>query len=119
MKNLSESILHNIHKSEEINIKQLKLLKESEDDEIRKVNKKFEKEHPIDDEGFPLETWYENTGDNSFVIHFSKEDYDRFHEDDDLYCDCGSEADPEYVVNYMGVSHGWICPECGKFRQIG
>ena len=72
-------------------------LLESEDDEIRKVNKKFEKEHPIDDEGFPLETWYENTGDNSFVIHFNKEDYDRFHEDDDLYCDCGSEAEPEYV----------------------
>ena len=30
MKNLSESILHNIHKSEEINVKQLKLFKESE-----------------------------------------------------------------------------------------
>ena len=31
MKNLSESILYNIHKSEEINIKQLKLFKESEE----------------------------------------------------------------------------------------
>ena len=94
-------------------------IKSEANDEIRKVNKKFEKEHPIDDEGFPLKTWYEDKGDNSFVIHLSKEDYDSFHEDDDLYCDCGSETDPEYVTNYMGVNHGWVCPECGKFRQIG
>ena len=41
MKNLSESILYNIHKSEEINVKQLKLFKESEETDdflSRKLN---------------------------------------------------------------------------------
>lgn len=88
-------------------------------DERMRRNGKFKKEHPIDDEGYPLKTWYEDNGDNSFTIHLSKADYEAAQEEADLYCDCGSEAEPYYRQNYMGVSHGWVCPDCGKFRQIG
>ncbi len=108
MTNISERILNELSKNED----------EAYKERIRR-NGKFKKEHPIDDEGYPLKTWYENTGDNSFTVHLSKADYEAAQEEADLYCDCGSEAEPYYRQNYMGVSHGWVCPDCGKFRQIG
>lgn len=42
----------------------------------------------------------------------------------DLFCECDYlEKHPnvctKYVTNYMGVSHGYICPKCKKFNQIG
>ena len=80
---------------------------------------KVKDEHPIDDEGFPEKTWVEDTGNNTFVFHLSKEDYEAAQKEAELYCDCGSTADSIYVEDYMGVNHGWICPDCGKFRQIG
>ncbi len=41
-----------------------------------------------------------------------------------LFCECDylekhPKLNPEYVKNYNGVSHGWICPKCKKFVQIG
>lgn len=41
-----------------------------------------------------------------------------------LWCDCNylksnPDKQPKYVENYKGVSHGWICPKCKKFIQIG
>lgn len=43
---------------------------------------------------------------------------------DNLVCKCDylekhPKSNPEYVKNYNGVSHGWICPKCKKFIQIG
>ena len=43
---------------------------------------------------------------------------------DKLFCKCdylknNPEELPEYVENYKGVKHGWICPECKLFTQIG
>ena len=41
-----------------------------------------------------------------------------------IFCECDylekhSKLNPKYVKNYNGVSHGWICPKCKKFVQIG
>lgn len=41
-----------------------------------------------------------------------------------LFCDCNylethPNVNAEYVEHYKGVSHGWICPKCKKFTQIG
>lgn len=41
-----------------------------------------------------------------------------------LYCSCDylekhPEKRSEYVKNHLGVNHGWICPSCKKFTQIG
>ena len=49
---------------------------------------------------------------------------EEFEEYQDLYCECDylekhPKLHPEYVENYNGVSHGWICPKCKKFVQIG
>lgn len=96
----------------------MKSMNESKEERL-KINGKFKDEHPIDDDGFPEKTWFEDTGDGSFTIHLSKEDYEGSQEEAKLYCDCGSDVDPEYVEDYMGVRHGWVCPDCGKFRQIG
>ena len=56
-------------------------------------------------------------------IELSSEMEELLEEEEDLWCDCGGAEDPniepEYVEDYMGVSHGWICPNCGKFVQIG
>ena len=43
---------------------------------------------------------------------------------EDLFCKCNflennPKKTPKYVENYNGVSHGWICPKCKKFTQIG
>lgn len=44
-------------------------------------------------------------------------------EEKDLWCNCGGADNPniekEYVEDYLGVDHGWICTKCGKFVQIG
>lgn len=41
-----------------------------------------------------------------------------------LFCECDylkkhPKINAKYVENYNGVSHGWICPKCKKFVQIG
>lgn len=41
-----------------------------------------------------------------------------------LFCSCNylkkhPNIYPEYVEHYKNVSHGWICPKCKKFVQIG
>lgn len=41
-----------------------------------------------------------------------------------LFCKCDylekhPNENPIYVENYNSVSHGWICPHCKKFVQIG
>ena len=43
---------------------------------------------------------------------------------DKLFCKCtylkeNPNSNPKYVENYKGVSHGWICPKCKNFVQIG
>ena len=41
-------------------------------------------------------------------------------EEQKLWCQCGYEGeDTTYVENYLGVRHGWICPKCKKYVQIG
>lgn len=52
------------------------------------------------------------------------EDFDELvKEEEKLWCDCGGVDNPDvekkYVEDYMGVDHGWICSNCGKFVQIG
>lgn len=42
----------------------------------------------------------------------------------ELFCECDYlEKHPNvctiYVKNYKGVNHGYICPKCKKFTQIG
>ena len=41
-----------------------------------------------------------------------------------LFCECHyleqhPNSNAEYVEKYNGVNHGWICPKCKKFTQIG
>lgn len=41
-----------------------------------------------------------------------------------IWCDCDylekhPEKNAEYIENYLGTSHGWICPNCKKYVQIG
>lgn len=40
-----------------------------------------------------------------------------------IWCECENREElseyAEYVEHYKGVNHGWICPECKKFVQIG
>ena len=41
-----------------------------------------------------------------------------------LFCKCDyfekhPNINPEYVEHYKGVNHGWICPKCKHFVQIG
>lgn len=35
------------------------------------------------------------------------------------YLDTHPNAQAKYVENYLGERHGWICPSCKKFTQIG
>lgn len=47
-----------------------------------------------------------------------------FEEYNNLFCKCDylekhPKLNSEYVRNYKGVSHGWICPKCKKITQIG
>lgn len=51
----------------------------------------------------------------------TKEEMEQF---GNLFCKCGylekhPDLHPEYVENYNNVSHGWICPSCKKYVQIG
>ena len=41
-----------------------------------------------------------------------------------LFCKCDylekhPNINAEYVEHYKGVNHGWICPKCKHFVQIG
>jgi len=63
---------------------------------------------------------------NGNVIGTTKIDMDKeeVKEFCNLFCDCkylenNPDSDAIYVENYNGVSHGWICPKCKKFVQIG
>lgn len=54
-------------------------------------------------------------------MDYSKEELEAFY---DLFCECdyldnNPKVQPKFVTNYKGVSHGWICPKCRKFVQIG
>lgn len=42
----------------------------------------------------------------------------------DLFCKCNylenhPNINAEYVEHYKGVNHGWLCPCCKLFIQIG
>lgn len=54
-------------------------------------------------------------------VDMPKEFDERAKEEEKLWCRCGYETDgdAEYVEDYLGVDHGWICPKCQKFVQIG
>ena len=70
MKNLSESILHNIHKSEEINVNQLKLFKESEETDdflSRKLNPICNKIR-VSRQAILRHVSWKPAGENSFYI---------------------------------------------------
>lgn len=61
----------------------------------------------------------------------SEEELEAFEKEQELFCDCGyldehPNENPIYVekgheVEGVGVcqKHGWICPNCNKFVQIG
>lgn len=39
-----------------------------------------------------------------------------------IWCNCENKEyamNAIYVEHYKGVNHGWICPHCRKFTQIG
>ena len=43
---------------------------------------------------------------------------------DKLFCKCDylkkhPDEKPKYVENHKGINHGWICPKCNLFIQIG
>ena len=77
-----------------------------------------------------MSTWnitvHEADGTTKNVALDMPEEFDeKVKEEEKLWCKCGTMDHPEnkveakYVENYMGVDHGWICPNCGKFVQIG
>ena len=54
-------------------------------------------------------------------IDITQEELDEYSK---LFCNCNylqehPNKQAEYVEHYKGVSHGWICPKCKKFVQIG
>lgn len=68
----------------------------------------------VDDKGKPIGVTDINTS-------FTEQELDEYKE---LFCKCDylekhPKLNPEYVENYNGISHGWICPKCKKFIQIG
>lgn len=39
---------------------------------------------------------------------------------DTVWCHCGyTGSNADYVEHYKGVNHGWICPKCKRFIQVG
>lgn len=38
---------------------------------------------------------------------------------DKTWCTCENKNDTNFVQNYQGVSHGWICTRCKRFVQMG
>lgn len=54
-------------------------------------------------------------------IEETEEDKAMWKEYAKLFCKCEHKDEPEasYVENWMGVNHGWICPHCHMFKQIG
>lgn len=63
------------------------------------------------------------TKDEILKLPETKAYSDAIKDPDDIWCDCGSTADGKYKEDgavYLGVEkHGWICPKCKKFKQIG
>ena len=57
-------------------------------------------------------------GETKIDMDVTKEEMKEY---DALFCKCKNpnHDNAKYVENYMGVSHGWICPKCKKFLQIG
>ena len=54
-------------------------------------------------------------------IDITKEELEEY---EALFCECHyleqhPNSNAEYVEKYNGVNHGWICPKCKKFTQIG
>lgn len=79
--------------------------------EVKKLKIKLTE---VDSKGNEIET-------TSIKINLTKKELKEYQK---LYCECNylekhQEELPEYVENYNGVSHGWICPKCKKFIQIG
>ena len=85
MKNLSESILYNIHKSEEINKKQLKLFEESGviDDFLSRKLDTICNEVRISRQTIPMDVDWKPAGENSFYIMPEINDYTSEDEDED------------------------------------
>ena len=60
-------------------------------------------------------------GTTELDMDVTQEEIDAYNE---LFCECDylekhPNLNARYVENYKGVSHGWICPKCKKFTQIG
>ena len=64
-----------------------------------------------------------NGSTKTVTLNMSKEFEEQAKEEEKLWCKCSntkeSVEDAEYVENYLGVKHGYICPKCKKFVQIG
>ena len=62
-----------------------------------------------------------NGNDAKKFNYFTKEELEEY---EALFCECHyleqhPNSNAEYVEKYNGVNHGWICPKCKKFTQIG
>lgn len=60
-------------------------------------------------------------GTTELDMEITQEEIDAYSK---LFCECDYlEKHPNsstiYVKNYKGVNHGYICPKCKKFSQIG
>lgn len=68
-----------------------------------------------------FEVTIDGLGTTTANVDITEEELNKY---EDLICKCNylethSNAQPKYVKNYLGVSHGWICPHCKKYVQIG
>ena len=109
MKNLSESILHNIHKSEDINIKQLKLFEESGvvDDVLSRKLDTICNEVRISGRTILRDVDWKTAGENSFYIMPEIDDDDEDDEEsleslEDTIIDVATKYFPEAEVYKEG-----------------
>ena len=60
-------------------------------------------------------------GTTTLDIGITEEELEEYEK---LFCECGyldkhPNVHATYMEDHLGVDHGWICPNCKKFVQIG
>lgn len=127
---LNESILRNLKEAEE------RLVTVDNDPAwaaaVAKVNKEFEENKPemIQELKAEYKEYIKGCLDDGYTkeeiaeLPVTKAYKDAMKDPDDIWCECDEYPDETLFKDdgeiYLGVSkHAWICPNCGKFTQIG
>ena len=99
---------------------------------VAKVNKEYEENKPeiIEELKKELKAYKNKMASEGYSKEEIKElpmikaYEDAIKDPDDIWCECGKYAGEDLYKDdgevYLGVEkHGWICPNCSKYTQIG